>query len=724
MRGRRILTAAATVGVVAASLLTSPAQAGSPDTQVVGLVVTREAGTSPAQVQDRVEAALDTSTTRTPVAPGVTAISGGELTLSQARDVAAHLVEQDGIAEVSLDTRAHADAVPDDPQFGQQWALTDPTSGANAPAAWPTADGSGIVIAIIDSGVTSHEDLQAKVLPGYDFISDALVANDGDGRDSNPADPGDWISNADLAAHPQTFDGCGTQDSSWHGTHVAGLAAAIQNNGKGISGIAPGASILPVRALGKCGGSMSDIAAGITWASGGAVPGVSPNPHPADIINLSLSSSVVCQPFVQAAVDDAIGRGTVVVASAGNSAAPVTSASPAGCYDVVAVGALTRSGNRANYSNFGAAGRDLPIFAGGGSKGVDPLLSSVNPGRTTPTAALNGYAEYAGTSMAAPLVAGAAALLLAHDPALAPLAIGEHLRDTARPFPAGSTCTGSCGAGMLDAGAAVQIRPRVPAAPTAVSVQPADGSLSVTWQAPVDQGTGPITGYEVQYRPAAGQWTTAVNPWPSTLTRKVVPALTNGVDYQVRVAALNVFGPGTWTESGLAAPMGLPNAVQIRSVKYPSKTSAKVSLRLPLDPLRVLQHRLDTTSGWVDTAVAASLRVRLPKGVRRTLQVRAVNDLGASAPTSRKVATPVKPSAVRALRVKRSGKKVHVRWREPLRTGLRPRYRVRINGGKWGKKIADTRMTARGIRPGVLSVEVRTRNEVGLGPVRKVLKRK
>src|SRR5690606_19803516 len=116
-------------------------------------------------------------------------------------------------------------------------------------------------------------------------------------------------------------------DSSWHGTHVAGLAAAVRDNAKGIAGMAPDAKIVPVRALGKCGGTMSDVAAAITWASGGEVPGLPVNPNPADVINMSLSSAVTCQPFVQAAIDDAVGRGVTVVAAAGNRFSTIANAS-------------------------------------------------------------------------------------------------------------------------------------------------------------------------------------------------------------------------------------------------------------------------------------------------------------------------------------------------------------------------------------------------------------
>ncbi len=254
---------------------------------------------------------------------------------------------------------------------------------------------------MIDTGITAHEDLQANLLPGADLIEDPIVANDGDGRDPDPRDEGDWVDASDVINHPAEFEGCATTASSWHGTHVAGLAAAVRDNAKGIAGVAPDAKILPVRALGKCGGTMSDVAAAITWASGGEVPGLSTNPNPADVINLSLSSSVTCQAFVQAAIDEAIDRGATVVAAAGNRSGSIANASPAGCYDLIAVGAVSRSGSRTNYSNYGVAGRDLPLFAPGGTAltEADGLVSAVDSGTAGPVA--DAYGPYYGTSMAA-----------------------------------------------------------------------------------------------------------------------------------------------------------------------------------------------------------------------------------------------------------------------------------------------------------------------------------
>jgi hypothetical protein len=229
----------------------------------------------------------------------------------------------------------------------------------------------------------------------------------------------------------------------------------------------------------------------------------------------------------------------------------------------------------------------------------------------------------------------------------------------------------------------------------------------------------------VELRQANGPWGEVSTPWSSTLPRKVLIGLSNGVGYQARVAARNVFGTGPWTESAVVTPVGLPGQVRIRGVRYPSSRAARVSLSLPAEPLQSLEYRLlsrpDATASWVSAPVGDTLRVRLPKGIRFTLQVRGVNTLGASEAGSRLVATPVRPTKVRGLGVTRNGRKVVIRWEEPKRTGLFPAYRVRVNDRAW-KKTKVTRMSVRA--SGRVRVQVQARNEAGRGPVAIVTKRK
>jgi subtilisin family serine protease len=231
---------------------------------------------------------------------------------------------------------------------------------------------------------------------------------------------------------------------------VAGTIAAVTNNANGVAGVAYGAKVQPVRALGRCGGYTSDIADGIIWASGGTVTGLPVNSTPARVINLSLGGSGACDDTTRAAVDGARGRGAVVVVAAGNSNVDVSNSSPANCQGVIAVAAVDRSGGKAYYSNFGLG---ITLAAPGGdmrSSGTNGVLSTWNLGTTTPGA--DAYAFSSGTSMATPHVSAVAALMFSANPGLKPGQVKQLLKSSARAFPA--TCS-QCGAGIVDAGAAV-----------------------------------------------------------------------------------------------------------------------------------------------------------------------------------------------------------------------------------------------------------------------------
>ncbi|HEY4092466.1 MAG TPA: S8 family peptidase [Luteibacter sp.] len=351
----------------------------------------------------------------------------------------AHFVRFPGVISVEED-RIVKPAALADPLYPRQWSLHDPRAGIDAEVAWQGTRGEGAVVAVLDTGVTSHPELDGQLLPGYDFVTDAGRARDGDGRDADPRDEGDWEDPGDCGRR------AGSR-SSWHGTHVMALAAAKRGNRLGIVGVAPEAKILPVRVLAHCGGYLSDVIDAIAWASGGEVRGVPVATHRADVINLSLGVEGACGEAMADAVAQARARGSVVVAAAGNDGVSAGTVAPGNCPGVINVGALDRQGRLAWCSNHGTA---VSLAAPGGSlRGLrtDDMISAVDQGARVPWRSVFGY--LAGTSMAAPLVSGVVALMRSADPSLGVDDITRHLVDNARP----ARCPKACGAGLLDAGA-------------------------------------------------------------------------------------------------------------------------------------------------------------------------------------------------------------------------------------------------------------------------------
>lgn len=375
------------------------------------------------------------------------------VSLAQARALARDLKAGDAtIAYAEPDRILQAQLTPTDALYAQQWHYFDTVGGINAPAAWDKVTGAGVVVAVLDTGVRAHADLAANLLPGYDFIIDTLVSNDGNGRDADASDPGD-ATTAGLC-----YSGSPASNSSWHGTHVAGTIAAVTNNASGVAGVAFGAKVLPVRVLGRCGGYTSDIADGMVWAAGGTVTGVPANPTPAKVINLSLGGAGACDVTSQNAINAARARGATVVVAAGNSNADASQFSPASCAGVVTVAATGKSGGKASYSNFGA----VVSLAAPGGDGSDGVVSTWNTGTSVPGS--DGYAAYLGTSMATPHVSGVAALMLSKNASLHADQVASILTSTARPFPA--TCS-PCGAGIVNASAAVDAVPAAVMPPVA-----------------------------------------------------------------------------------------------------------------------------------------------------------------------------------------------------------------------------------------------------------------
>ena len=545
-----------------------------------------------------------------------------------------------------VDQRRYPHALPDDPLFvptataSGQWFMQTPSaatvmvdgvatqdqSATDTVSAWTITTGSsGTVIADVDTGVRfDHPDLLragfdssragfgGRLLPGYDFVDQDysrtspynalgtyLIANDGDGWDPDPSDPGDWVSSADLknAMFPPTDCGDPTShgpvNSSWHGTRVVGVLGALTNNGVGVAGMTWNPYILPVRALGKCGGYDSDIIAGVQWAAGMSVAGVPDNPYPADIINLSLGGSGSCGSDYSTLVDTLTSMGVLVVASAGNESGPVDA--PANCPGVLAVAGLRNVGTKVGYSSLGS---EVGIAAPAGncvnSSGacLRSIDTTYNTGTTVPSA--NSYTDEAnvnlGTSFSAPIVSGIAALMRAVNANLTPPQLIARLESSATPFPAPpsgipvcptvdpTTGTGECacpndhtqcGAGMVNAFSAVKaaLNPIAAiASPATLTVGTpamfdASGSVAacnvgVTPNVPLSVASYSWTatgGVMIQSGALTPQATVVFNGAAGTLTLTVTDSATHTDTATVAVAANGVTSSKAPSSAGTAA---------------------------------------------------------------------------------------------------------------------------------------------------------------------------
>ncbi len=348
--------------------------------------------------------------------------------------------------------------IPNDPGYQYQWHYFNPATGfygINMPPVWDTLDNlPSVVVAVLDTGILfNHEDLIGQTVPGYDFVSNVHQANDGDGRDPDASDPGDWVTWEETLG---IFAGCPVRDSTWHGTHVGGTIAAASNNNTGVAGVNWTAKILPVRVLGKCGGSSSDIADGMLWSAGLSVPGVPDNPNPAKILNLSLGGQDTCPTTYQNAIDAINATGASIIVAAGNNDTDASLFTPANCNGVITVGATGMAGDKASYSNFG---QRIDLSAPGGDFAKDGfpggVLSTSNEGTKWPEA--HAYKYENGTSMAAPHVAGVVSIMYALNPSLTWTEVLQNLQSTVTPFPMNSTCnTSICGSGIMNAHNAIQ----------------------------------------------------------------------------------------------------------------------------------------------------------------------------------------------------------------------------------------------------------------------------
>ncbi len=583
---------------------------------------------------------------------------------------------------------------PDDPLFqptpgmaSGQWYMLAPNptvvvegvstsdlSSTDAVDAWSITTGSsGIVIADVDTGVLfDHPDLLraglgGRLLPGYDFVGEDfnpnspynglgtfLIANDGDGWDPDPSDPGDWITNSDLSN--SLFAGDTAGPSSWHGTRVVGILGALTDNGIGIAGMTRGSWILPVRALGKGGGYDSDILAGIQWAAGLSVTNpdgsaVPDNPYPADIINLSLGGDTTsCSSQNGAAYESALttvtGMGVLVVISAGNSNVAGVEL-PGNCAGVVpgvmAVAGLRNVGTKVGFSSFGPevslsapAGNCINVAAGSNClRSIDTTtdLGAMGPLTGSSYTYTNEQNPNLGTSFAAPIVSGIAALMRSVNGNLTPAQVAARMQATAAAFPpntgnlpvcpstddVGANATfqcscppsGQCGSGMVNALSAVNaaLNPIAVISATGNTMFDAGGSvaacnLSVASYAWVASG-----GISITAGAAAAQVTVLSTGSTGTLTLTVKDSaghVDTGTVSFTAAGVATVNAPTSAGTSATACPTPLtitPAPPTVTQAFSPASVGENVAATLTITFTNTNGFAL-TQSGFTETAPA------------------------------------------------------------------------------------------------------------------------
>ena len=531
------------------------------------------------------------------------------------KDLAARIAGEADIEYAVPDERKHIVAAPNDPYYAAraydnasaptgggplvgQWYLKPPgstgttastaPSSINAEQAWDLTIGSAtVVVADLDTGVRfDHPDLQGgNALPGYDMISadtngGFTTANDGDGRDSDASDPGDWVDAASAADPNSPLYQCSVSSSSWHGTQTFGLIGAATDNSIGIASVGRTVRVLPVRVLGRCGGYDSDIQAGMLWAAGISVPGVPNNSTPAKVLNMSLGGTGSCNAAYQDAVNQVLAMGASVVVAAGNSGGNSVG-TPANCSGVLAVTALRSAGDKVGFSDLGpeiaisAPGGNC-INTGSGQPCLYPIMTTSNAGATTPVIGPAGaiytdsFNPSLGTSFAAPLVTGTVALMLSIQPTLTPAQIKAKLQAGARAFPTtgGSSgtvtcvvptassnenecyCTAStCGAGMLDAHAAVLAALGVQAGISIATPTPTAGAPVILTSTTTVGSGGSIASY-VWAVTNAGTTAVSISSGQGTSSLTLLPGAAG--TFTVSLTVTDAFGDASTATSSVA----------------------------------------------------------------------------------------------------------------------------------------------------------------------------
>lgn len=536
--------------------------------------------------------------------------------------VIARLQADPDVEYASPDLHRHRHALTSDPLLPDQWYLLSVQPAATrTEAAWDITKGNpATVVAVLDTGARpEHPDLAGKLLAGYDFITNPLVANDGDGRDANPEDTGDWLDSTDQAQ--PVFKECDINErSSWHGTRVAGLIGAATDNMTGVAGTAWNTQVLPVRVLGKCGGFDSDIIAGMRWAAGLSVTGVPINPTPAKVINLSLGGEGACTAAYQAAVNEVIAKGVLIVASAGNEGGPVDT--PANCSGVLGVAGIRHTGTKVGYSSLGP---QIGLSAPGGNC-VNPLgqaclfsiVVPINSGKTVPETSTytDQFNSNVGTSFSAPMAAAAAALLNSVNSALTPAQSITLLKASATPFPTTpgvAAChvpvsandlqqdecactTSTCGAGMLNVGAAVAFALRPFGVLTVTGSVVSGGSIAASALGSFASNGHSIGKYEWSVVNLTGVAPVVMSPSQMETTVQIA----GDSSFTLRLTVTDEVGSQDTKEVALSTPAPTPPTTQPATTPAPSKGGGGGQL------------------GWELLAgVALAMRRRIARVVRR-----------------------------------------------------------------------------------------------------------
>jgi len=510
---------------------------------------------------------------------------------------------------------------PNDPYYVNSglWGLNG-TFGVQAQKAWSVTRGNPeIVVAVLDTGSTIHPDLVGQTVPGYDMITDSARAGDDDARDSDPSDEGDW---------DDEFE------SSWHGTHVAGIINALGNNSLGVIGVAPNVKVQHVRVLGHDGGLDSDIISGIIWASGGSVGSLPLNATPARVINLSLGGEGVCPQQYQTAINDAISRGTVLVVAAGNSSVPASTFVPANCDGVIVVAATNDLGEQAEFSNYGEV---VDIAAPG-----EDIISTMSDGDTGVGSPI--YALKSGTSMAAPFVAGIVALMLSVDPSLTPADVEDQIKNQSN-----QTFLVQGDWGIINAARLLGV-PEIPQSPTnvaAIRSGTTTTTRTVSWSA-ANSGSVATTNIARAYlRPSGG----SPVMWCSTATLTCdLSNLVKGATYYLDVISGNSGGYSAPSGPRLAINTKGPVANVVPTLTVGAKGSVKVYWKSGLDSSLMDSYLIQYSTDLLSWKNGPEVKIRsstlvggLESGVNYRFRVVSKKDSGTFIKISRESAQ-MKPS--------------------------------------------------------------------------------